>query len=242
MAKSEARKRAYEIWQENDGEISLKSIADELGVSPSKVRKWKTLDKWNAPLKTAERSTKKVERNLKRRVPPELKKEPGAPYGNKNAEGNSGGKGAPLKNRNAETTGEYTQIYEDVLSYEELKIFGIVDIDPLAQIDKTIKLLTIRERRMLENINNLKEQKILAEYEDTLIPDKGDSYKIKSRKRYTKLLIDKIVLAEEALTRVQEKLIKAIDIKYKILREQDKETTVGNEEIVQIYLPDNGRD
>ena len=55
--------------------------------------------------------------------------------------------------------------------------------------------------------------------------------KIKSRTRYTKLHIDKVVLAEEALTRVQEKLIKAVETKHKMERElakgmEDKELNI----------------
>lgn len=266
MAKSEARQKAYEIWLNSGGEMPLKDIAEELSVPPNKIRKWKSLDKWSVPSKVeqverstedkVERSTaeqKRLERNIKRRVPPELRKTKGPPYGSKNALGNRGGKGgpfgnhfakghgAPKGNKNAETTGEYSAIYEDLLTDKEQEIFDSVDLDPLAQIDKTIKLLTIRERRMLENINKLKEQKTLAEFEDVLIPDKNDpegkSSKVKSRTRYTKLLIDKIVLAEEALTRVQEKLIKAIETKHKIMKElgiTDQDTL----DDVIIFAPD----
>lgn len=48
-----ARKRnplrdgAYRIWLESNKEKLLKDIAEELGVSPSTVRKWKSEDKWS---------------------------------------------------------------------------------------------------------------------------------------------------------------------------------------------------
>ena len=253
MAKSEARREAFEIWKNSNGEIPLKDIAEKLNVPPSKVRKWKSLDKWSVPQEEVERSTlsaaeqKRLERNIKRRVPPEKRKTPGPPYGSQNAKGNRGGKGgpfgnqygkghgAPKGNKNAETTGEYSKIYEGLLTPEEKEIYESVDLDPLAQINKTIKILTIRERRMMENVNNLKKQAVLAEYEDVLIPDKDDPdgkrSKIKSRTRYTKLHIDKVVLAEEALTRVQEKLIKAVETKHKMERElakgmEDKELNI----------------
>lgn len=257
MAKSEARQKAYEIWLASGGKMPLKDIADQLDVPPLKVRKWKSLDKWNVPSNQMERSTsdKEIERRLKRRVPPELKKTKGAPFGSQNAKGNRGGKGGPVGNRNAAghgapkrntnalITGEYAKIYQDTLSDVEQEIFDSLDISPLAQIDKTIKLLTIRERRMLQNINQLKEQKVLAEFEDVLIPDKedpeGKSSRVKSRTRYTKLHIDKIVLAEEAMTRVQEKLIRAIEAKRRILKDiKGEQTTLTEDDVVITKLPE----
>ena len=48
MAKrSENRDKAYEIWLNRNGEISLKDIASQIGVSDTLVRKWKSQDKWS---------------------------------------------------------------------------------------------------------------------------------------------------------------------------------------------------
>ena len=76
------RDRAREIWTEAGGKRTAKSIGEELGVSVSLVRKWKSQDKWTLP-------------------PP--KKPRGAPKGNHNAKGNKGGTGAKPGNRQAET-------------------------------------------------------------------------------------------------------------------------------------------
>lgn len=72
------RLKALKIWLNSGREKKPKEIADELGVSPSQVRKWKSVDKWDE-------------------IPD--RKGPGAPFRNKNAVGNKGG--APTGNQNA---------------------------------------------------------------------------------------------------------------------------------------------
>lgn len=259
MAKGEARQDAFRIWLTSDGKKPLKEIAEELGVQPNKVRKWKSLDKWSVSEEKVERKEsgaqeKVLERNLKRRVPPELRKTKGPPYGSQNAKGNRGGKGGPVGNRNAAghgapkgsqnalKTGEYATIWVDTLSPKERQILKMAPPDTLTQIEDNIKLLMIRQRRMLENIDNLKATKVLAEYEDYIVPDKSGKQSqgfLKSRKRYTKLHIDKIIAAEDALTRVQEKLTKAIEAKQRIVKDM-KEEQAGHleDDIVLIKLPE----
>ena len=50
-ARSPERDKAYEIWRSSSGKKPLKDIAEELGVSDVKVRKWKNADKWDEKLK-----------------------------------------------------------------------------------------------------------------------------------------------------------------------------------------------
>jgi phage terminase small subunit len=45
------RDEAFEIWKASGGEIKLKDIAAQLGVSDTQVRKWKNLDQWERKLK-----------------------------------------------------------------------------------------------------------------------------------------------------------------------------------------------
>lgn len=217
------RDEAFRLFIESEGQKKPKDLAEFLNVPSSQIRKWKVEDKWDEELQKPPE---------KRSVP---KRRQGAPFGSKNALGNRGGKGgpvgsrhaaghgAPLRNQNALRTGEYATIWVDALSDEEQALYSRVNLSPLVQIDETIQLLTIRERRMLQNIQKLKEQKNLAEYEDVLIPDKhdpdGKKARIKCRTRFTRLLIDKIVAAEEALTRVQEAKRRAIETKQRILKE-----------------------
>lgn len=48
-ARDPNRDKAFEIWQQANGEIKLKDIADHLGISEGTVRGWKNKDKWELP-------------------------------------------------------------------------------------------------------------------------------------------------------------------------------------------------
>lgn len=77
---SPKRFQALKIWLKSGREKKPKQIAEELGVSASQIRKWKSIDEWDD---IPDNPTKR-----------------GAPYRNKNAVGNKGG-GAPINNENA---------------------------------------------------------------------------------------------------------------------------------------------
>ena len=178
----------------------------------------------------ATKEERALAKKLKRRVPPELKKNPGPPYGSQNAKGNTGGKGgpygnqngkghgAPYRSHNALKTGEYATIWLDMLSDKEQTLMDSISPDPLAQYDEEIKLLTIRERRMLDNIRDLKEKES-ALVEVTVAVSENGSAQQKMQTKPRKLLTDKLVAAEDALTRVQEKKLRAIGEKHRIMKE-----------------------
>lgn len=46
-ARDPNRDKAFEIWQRSNGEMKLKDIADQLGISEGTVRGWKNKDKWS---------------------------------------------------------------------------------------------------------------------------------------------------------------------------------------------------
>lgn len=78
----ELREKAFEIFRSSSGRSTTKDIANQLGISVSKVKYWRSKDKWSDKIK------------------------PGAPKGNKNAIGNKGG-GAPSGNLNGLKHGNY---------------------------------------------------------------------------------------------------------------------------------------
>lgn len=94
-ARNPNRDKAFQLWKESDGSRLLKDIAEELGVTANTIRKWKANDKWDEEFKGS--------------APIEKGSAPirGAPKGNKNAVGNSGG--APARNQNAKTHGFYSK-------------------------------------------------------------------------------------------------------------------------------------
>lgn len=142
-----------------------------------------------------------------------------AQMGNKNALGNKGGTGAETGNKNAVTTGEYENIYKDVLDEDELDLYENYQVDDVEQLlMEEYKILTIREKRMLKRIKKLNEQK------DMTI----DFIRKKNSKSETETIteaeptINLIQRIEEGLTRVQEAKRKCIESLNKINDGEDK--------------------
>ncbi|MEC0220326.1 MULTISPECIES: phage terminase small subunit [Paenibacillus] len=167
----------------------------------------------------------------------------GAPPGNQNAKGNSGGGGGPPGNKKAVTTGEHETIWLDTLTETEQQLIDQVDTDPIIQANESLYLLTIRERRMMQRIKALMdglteternvfyELKAIKEVatihdEKTGITKKiphGRNEMMESKieeKGFRKL--DDIVKLEEALTRIQDKKIRAIELKNRLMDEEKR--------------------
>ncbi|MGN7043378.1 phage terminase small subunit [Bacillus safensis] len=115
-ARNPNRDKAFQLWKESDGSRLLKDIAEELGVTANTIRKWKANDKWDEEFKGS--------------APIEKRSAPirGAPKGNKNAVGNSGG--APARNQNAKTHGFYSKhMPADVFEImQDIQEFSPVDL------------------------------------------------------------------------------------------------------------------
>ena len=109
--RSPNRDKAYQLWLESGKTKQLKEIAAELDVSEEQVRKWKNQDQWN----------KVTLPNAKGNV---TKRKGGQPR-NKNALG----AGAPEKNKNAVTTGEFETLLFDCLDPEEQRLAQAVPED-----------------------------------------------------------------------------------------------------------------
>ena len=80
--RSEERRQAEKMFLDSNGNAKLVDIAEKLKLPPNKIRKWKSMDKWEEKLHPsgAEKGKKKqVERSTcdKGSVPP--KKRAGAP-------------------------------------------------------------------------------------------------------------------------------------------------------------------
>lgn len=118
---------------------------------------------------------------------------------NKNAKGNKGG-GAPSNNKNAVTTGEYETLFSSFFSEEENTIYTYNNFDNTEkELLHEIKLLTIRESRMLSRIQQLQkgsDMTIIA-----LQKTKNDDETTIQTKANNK--IAEIQKIEESLTRIQ---------------------------------------
>lgn len=146
--------------------------------------------------------------------------------GNKNAKGNKGGH-APLKNKNAVTTGEYESIYKDVLDDEEIELFNGYSVkNKVKELENELKLLIIRERRMLKRIADLNSTgKDLTINSITRNKSSTTEYGgniSESSSTYAESTIEKVQRIEEALTRIQEAKRRCIDSLHKIEIENKK--------------------
>lgn len=93
--------KAKMLWLKSGRQKKPSEIAKELGVSPSLVRKWKSLGKWDDT--------------------PEADGRRGAPKGNKNAKGNKGGKGGPEGNQKALKHGFFSKFMPQDPEFMEIR-------------------------------------------------------------------------------------------------------------------------
>lgn len=202
--RSPNRDKAYEIYKERNGNIDLVVIANTLGISAGTVRGWKNKDSWESKLNGTFHNNK--ERS---------KKKKGGQPGNKNATG-------PPGNKHAIKTGEFESIFFDTLEDDELELVDNTPVEKMKLLKQEIQLLTVRERRMLKRIDLLKEKEM------TLVSTKSGVEKgMDTELSEYEATLGQIQNIEEALTRVQDKKQKAIDLLHKFeLDEQKLELTV----------------
>ena len=258
--RSPSRDLAFELWKNSNGKLALKEIANQLNVSDSQIRKWKNVDDWEGKLNSNVtiangNVTNENKGNVTKKGAPKGNKNAvghGAPKGNKNAVGNNGG--APLRNVNALKTGEYETIWLDCLSPEEQDLYEQIDTDELVQIEQTIRLLTIMERRKLVRIQQLidglteKEIKILSQRQNKgeiiqICRDDGDPY-YQHRDKYEMIVaemtetefrkIDDIIKQEQILLSVQERKAKQLQLKHKLEVDRKRLALVIEEQKLRI--------
>lgn len=145
------RDKAFQLWLESRKTRALKDIAIELGVTDVQVRKWKSQDNWNEQSKgTLPKGT------LPKRNVPKQKKLRGAQPGNQNAKGH----GAPRGNKNNFKHGLYEELYWNNLDDEEQQMLDDMKLDEEEDLlIEQIKLLTVRERRLLRRIEEQRSTK-----------------------------------------------------------------------------------
>lgn len=168
----------------------LIEISEILDVPEGTVRSWKNRYQWETA------TLQKKNRNV-------AKKKGGQP-GNKNAVGH-GGTGPP-GNKNAVTTGEFETLLFDCLDPEERRLAQSVPKDKEQLLLQEIQLLTVRERRMLKRIENLKQ----ADF-TTVKKKKGTEKGKRTDLDEDHATLGQIQNIEDALTRVQARKQAAID-------------------------------
>ena len=137
--------------------------------------------------------------------------------GNQNAIGNKGGH-APTGNQNAVTTGEYANIFNTVLDEDEKNILESELEGTKETLLQEIKILTIREKRMLARIKTLKDKN----RDMTVMKIHKDGNGTSTEVAHTLHLINKV---EEGLTRVQETKRRDLELLYRM--NNDKNNSEG---------------
>lgn len=199
----EIRDKAFEDYKKG---MKYKEIAEKYGVSLSAVKSW------------ASRYWKKGGCNQdEKKLQPKKKKvaTKGAQPGNRNAVGH-GGTGPP-GNKNAVKTGEFETLFFDALDLEEKRLINTVPMDKEQLLFQEIQLLTVRERRMMKRIEDIKKSAECMEKGELvqgMTPVKREVGVEKDKE--TDLTeyqgkLGQIQSIEDALTRVQARKQKAID-------------------------------
>lgn len=157
-----------------------------------------------------------------------------APKGNKNAVGNRGG--APKRNTNALKHGGYAKIFWEDLTPEEIAMARTIPTEPEELLFDQIKLLTVRERRIMKRIayfDGIESGQVLSDVvrsedkrqfddkeEKALYNERiaekieagdrlpGHPYHVQTRTEATHNII---LHLEEVLTRIQDEKRRAID-------------------------------
>ena len=230
MDKKEQAKKYYEKgWK-------YKDISEKLSVPLNTLKSWRKRDKWERG-----GATKEVQPTNR-----------GAPKGNQNAIGNKGNSRAspPKRNKNAVKTGEYETIFADMLSDEEKDIYSTMNDDPFFILDEEIRILKIRQYRMLKRIKdaeaglNDEEVERLQQLRKVKEPSVIDGKMVTVKREVLKDVqvtsktfrkLDDILAIEDALTRVSNQLIKAIK-QQKELLSTDKKSLLMEAQIEKIKL------
>lgn len=206
-ARSPNRYKAFEIYKENNGDITNRQIANILHEDEKVIAVWKSRDKWNNVVQQSKQSCTTNKNDIKKT--------------SKQANSSWVKESYPTmkrpNNKNAISTGEFESIFFDTLEDDEIELIRNIEIEKRKLLVQEIQLLTVRERRMLRRIADLKEQKA------TLISlkkglERGEETDIKEFESS----ITQIQKIEDALTRVQEKKQKSIDLLHKFDIEEAK--------------------
>lgn len=144
--KDENREKAKQLFLDSEGLMSNPEIAEALGVTSDKIRKWKCVDKWKEAL----------ENKPKKR---------GGQKGNKNAQGH----GAPQRNKNAETHGAYSTVYFDELTEEEKALIESVTLDTADNMLRELQTLVAKENDLKKRIATLNSDDTGQLYTDKVV-------------------------------------------------------------------------
>lgn len=142
--------------------------------------------------------------------------------------------GAPKGNKNALATGEYETIHVSALTEAERGLYESLDVQPRAQVEGQIRLLSVREHRILLRIKRIEEDDVDGFGISSVTTHNG--WNVKGKVDFSVVerttTLDTVQRLEDALTRVQAQKLKAVDQLRAILKENPPDSG-GLDAIVQ---------
>lgn len=223
--KSEARKQARLVWMKSGRKASAAEIAEQVGASPSLIRKWKSQDQWEKHLRPLKGDlvTEEAGGGESNTAPKKPRKNTGL-LGNQNAKGNHGG--APKGSKNALKTGQYETIKYSMLTDDELQLRQSITFDKIQMQKNLIMDYEVREYRMLKRLAELRTQ----EQDEQLKGMVNDSVTISKRGEKGKPLVvsvrkniqQRITEIEISLSVVQKQKQAAIEALHKMETDDTK--------------------
>lgn len=133
--KRETAKAEYIARRSRGEKVNLRALAEMQGVDYQLLRNWKAKDKWDEAMPRRKRGGQPGNRNS---------------AGKKNAAGSH--EGAPVGNKNAEKDGAYSAILFDMLTEREMDVAEAAPIGSREALIHEMKLLKVREHRIMEKI------------------------------------------------------------------------------------------
>lgn len=179
--RSPERDKARKLWLDSDGQMSPKEVAEAVGVKPEQVRKWKSVDRWQAALEEQQPKRKR-----------------GGQPGNKNA----AGAGAPLGNKNAETHGAYSAVRLCDLPDEQRQYIESITLDTETNMLAELQLLIAKEADLQNKISAIEKGSPDALFIDRVVEIRVPKGKERLEKQQEKL---------EALRREHDDLLWEMD-------------------------------
>ena len=219
MARELPRDKAKRIWLEEKGMISRRKLAKLIGNCTSgQIARWKRNDKWDADLSMAE-YTEFVESKFATQLDKTTPKNKG------------GGKGLPAGEPCSIITGRTESIYFSKLTEAERNIyFSMDEIKTKERLEEEIRLLTIRQLRMLRRIDELEADHTVAREKKVSRGFNGGENYVDLEEVTTLNKVEELLRLESGLTQLNAQLTKTIkqlqDLSYDTARLQHLELSI----------------
>ena len=205
-ARNPMRDKIRLVWLDSGGILSTKQLAEQTGIKPAQIRKWKSMDQWQDQLDKQKA----------------MKHRGGQP---KNT--NAIGAGAPPCNLNAQTHGAYATTRLSHLPPEQLAYIESITLNTQDHMLLEMKLLMAKEVDLQNKITTLHQANQDTLYIDRVvemsIPDEAQSdddsplpsaeieYKVNMKTIMKASAFERIMKIEAELNKVHGRIIKLID-------------------------------